>query len=132
MRQLTNNAAKFGPKVLLNQILPILLEPNLTPQERHLLIKMIGRIIYQLDELIRPYTSKVLTVISPFLIDEDPTVRLETREIISGLTKAAGLANIISTLRPDLDHVDEYVRNLTARIFAIVANTLGLKSFYHS
>lgn len=28
MRQLTNNAAKFGPKVLLNQILPILLEPN--------------------------------------------------------------------------------------------------------
>lgn len=129
MRQLTNNAAKFGPKVLLNQILPILLEPNLTPQERHLLIKMIGRIIYQLDELIRPYTSKVLTVISPFLIDEDPTVRLETREIISGLTKAAGLANIISTLRPDLDHVDEYVRNLTARIFAIVANTLGLKSF---
>ncbi|RCK62887.1 U2 snRNP component prp10 [Candida viswanathii] len=129
MKKLTSSAIKFGPKILLNQILPVLMEPNLDPQERHLLVRVVGRVIYQLNDSIRPYTHQVLSVISPFLIDEDPTIRLETREIISSLTKAAGLANIISTLRPDLDHVDEYVRNLTARIFAIVANTLGLKSF---
>ena len=132
MRQLTNNAAKFGPKSFIKSNSSYIVGAKLNSTGETFAYKMIGRIIYQLDELIRPYTSKVLTVISPFLIDEDPTVRLETREIISGLTKAAGLANIISTLRPDLDHVDEYVRNLTARIFAIVANTLGLKSFYHS
>ncbi|CAI5759349.1 unnamed protein product [Candida verbasci] len=129
MRQLTDNAAKFGPKLLLNQILPILLEPTLNESERHILVKIIGRILFQLDDQIRPYTSKILSVISPFLIDEDATTRLETREIIQRLTKAVGLANIISTLRPDLDHADEYVRNLTSRIFATVANTIGLKSF---
>ncbi|KAL6451841.1 prp10 U2 snRNP component prp10 [Candida maltosa Xu316] len=129
MKQLTSNATKFGPKILLNQILPILLEPNLNPPELHLLLKMIGRVVFQVGESIRPYTKQVLDVIIPFLIDEDSTIRLETREIVSGLTKTAGLANIISTLRPDLDHVDEYVRNLTARVFAIVANTLGLKTF---
>lgn len=129
MKKLSSSVNNLGPKLLLNQILPVLMEPNLDPQERHLLVRLVGRIIYQLNDLIRPYTHQVLSVISPFLIDEDPTIRLETKEIISSLTKAAGLANIISTLRPDLDHVDEYVRNLTARIFAIVANTLGLKSF---
>lgn len=129
MKKLSNSATKFGPKILLNQLLPVLMEPNLDPHERHLLVRVVGKIIYQLNDLIRPYTHQVLSVISPFLIDEDPTIRLETKEIISSLSKAAGLANIISTLRPDLDHVDEYVRNLTARIFAIVANTLGLKLF---
>ncbi|EGW35457.1 uncharacterized protein SPAPADRAFT_53713 [Spathaspora passalidarum NRRL Y-27907] len=129
MRSLTDNANKFGPKVLLNQILPILLEPNLEPQERHILVKLLSRLLFQFDELIRPHTHQILQVISPLLIDEDSTIRLEAREIISSLTKAAGLANILSTLRPDLDNVDEYIRNLTARVFAIVANTLGLKTF---
>ncbi|KAK6454970.1 armadillo-type protein [Scheffersomyces xylosifermentans] len=130
LRKLTDNARKFGAKVLFSQILPLLLEPNLDSQERHLLVKLVGRILFQLDDLVRPYTHKILVVISPLLIDEDFTLRLEARDIISGLTKAAGLANIISNLRPDLDHVDEYVRNITSRVFAIVANTLGLVNFF--
>ncbi|ODV80632.1 ARM repeat-containing protein [Suhomyces tanzawaensis NRRL Y-17324] len=129
LRQLTDSARKFGPKILFNQILPLLLEPSLDDQERHVLVKLTGRLLYHLDDQIRPYTHKVLVVISPMLIDEDFTLRLEAREIISNLTKAAGLANMISSLRPDLDHVDEYVRNITSRVFAIVANTLGLVSF---
>ena len=36
-------------------------------------------------------------------------------EIISNLAKAAGLATMISTMRPDIDNMDEYVRNTTAR-----------------
>ncbi|KAG7666036.1 uncharacterized protein J8A68_000466 [[Candida] subhashii] len=90
MRQLSDSANKFGPKILLNQILPILLEPNLDSTELHTLVKLINRILYQFDELIRPYTQQLLQVISPFLIDEDPIIRLETREIVSNLTKAAG------------------------------------------
>ncbi|CUM62823.1 uncharacterized protein PRCAT00000381001 [Priceomyces carsonii] len=129
MRQLTDNAKKFGPKVLLNKILPILIEPNLDDQERHLLVKLIGRLLFQLDDLIRPYTHKILFVISPLLIDEDFSIRLEARDIVSSLSKAAGLADMISSLRPDIDHVDEYVRNITSRVFAIVANTLGLVNF---
>lgn len=109
-------------------------------------------------------------VIEPLLIDEDYYARVEGREIISNLSKAAGLATMIATMRPglcsicllslhlhllwmmlhvatnipphvpvtvwnvampclwdaDIDHPDEYVRNTTARAFAVVASALGI------
>lgn len=74
----------------------------------------------------RPYVHKILVVIEPLLIDEDYYARVEGREIISNLAKAAGLATMISTMRPDIDNVDEYVRNTTARAFAVVASALGI------
>ncbi|KAK6463098.1 armadillo-type protein [Scheffersomyces coipomensis] len=129
LRQLTDNARKFGAEVLLGQLLPLLIERSLEPQERHVLVKLVGRVLYNLDDLVRPYTHKILVVISPLLIDEDFNLRLESREIISNLTKAAGMANMISNLRPDLDNADEYIRNISSRVCAIVANTLGLQSF---
>jgi splicing factor 3B subunit 1 len=33
---------------------------------------------------------------------------------------------MISTMRPDIDNLDEYVRNTTARAFAVVASALGI------
>lgn len=33
---------------------------------------------------------------------------------------------MISTMRPDIDNMDEYVRNTTARAFAVVASALGI------
>ncbi|EDV26242.1 splicing factor 3B subunit 1 [Trichoplax adhaerens] len=42
--------------------------------------------------------------------------------------QAAGLATMISTMRPDIDNIDEYVRNTTARAFAVVASALGIPS----
>lgn len=44
------------------------------------------------------------------------------------LLQAAGLATMISTMRPDIDNMDEYVRNTTARAFAVVASALGIPS----
>ena len=87
---------------------------------------MIDRILYKLDDMVRPYVHKILVVIEPLLIDQDYYARVEGREIISNLSKAAGLATMISTMRPDIDHVDEYVRNTTARAFAVVASALGI------
>ncbi|KAI0657859.1 armadillo-type protein [Cubamyces menziesii] len=75
------------------------MERTLEDQERHLLVKAIHRVLYKLDDLIRPYVHKILVVIEPLLIDEDYYVRL---------------AHMISTMRPDIDHADEYVRNTTA------------------
>jgi splicing factor 3B subunit 1 len=100
--------------------------PTLEDQERHLLVKVIDRILYKLDDLVRPYVHKILVVIEPLLIDEDYYARVEGREIISNLSKAAGLATMISTMRPDIDNTDEYVRNTTARAFAVVASALGI------
>lgn len=126
LRQLTDNARNFGAGPLFDQILPLLMEKTLEDQERHLLVKVIDRILYKLDDLVRPYVHKILVVIEPLLIDQDYYARVEGREIISNLSKAAGLATMISTMRPDIDHVDEYVRNTTARAFAVVASALGI------
>ncbi|KAF1997620.1 ARM repeat-containing protein [Amniculicola lignicola CBS 123094] len=126
LRQVTDNARQFGPAALFNQILPLLMERTLEDQERHLLVKVVDRILYKLGDLVRPFTHKILVVIEPLLIDQDYYARVEGREIISNLSKAAGLAHMISTMRPDLDHADEYVRNTTARAFAVVAQALGI------
>ena len=126
LRQITDNARQFGAGQLFDQILPLLMEKTLEDQERHLLVKVIDRILYKLDDLVRPYVHKILVVIEPLLIDQDYYARVEGREIISNLSKAAGLATMISTMRPDIDHVDEYVRNTTARAFAVVASALGI------
>ncbi|ORY01982.1 armadillo-type protein [Clohesyomyces aquaticus] len=126
LRQLTDGARQFGAGPLFNQILPLLMERTLEDQERHLLVKVIDRVLYKLDDMVRPYVHKLLVVIEPLLIDQDYYARVEGREIISNLSKAAGLATMISTMRPDLDHQDEYVRNTTARAFAVVASALGI------
>ncbi|TDH72067.1 hypothetical protein CCR75_008666 [Bremia lactucae] len=126
LRQLTDKAREFGAGALFNQILPLLMAPTLEDQERHLLVKVIDRVLYKLDDLVRPYVHKILVVIEPLLIDEDYYARVEGREIISNLAKAAGLATMISTMRPDIDIDDEYVRNTTARAFAVVASALGI------
>lgn len=126
MRQIAEKAKEFGAECLFNQILPLLMSPTLEDQERHLLVKVIDRVLYRLSDLVRPYVHKILVVIEPLLIDEDYYARVEGREIISNLSKAAGLATMIATMRPDIDNPDEYVRNTTARAFAVVASALGI------
>ncbi|OIV96195.1 hypothetical protein TanjilG_14872 [Lupinus angustifolius] len=126
LRQLTDKSREFGAGPLFNRILPLLMQPTLEDQERHLLVKVIDRVLYKLDELVRPYVHKILVVIEPLLIDEDYYARVEGREIISNLSKAAGLATMIAAMRPDIDNIDEYVRNTTARAFSVVASALGI------
>ncbi|KAL1810490.1 hypothetical protein DCAR_0730192 [Daucus carota subsp. sativus] len=126
LRQLTDGAREFGAGQFFSQILPLLMQATLEDQERHLLVKVIDRVLYKLDDLVRPYVHQILVVIEPLLIDEDYYARVEGREIISNLSKAAGLATMIAAMRPDLDNVDEYVRNTTARAFSVVASALGI------
>ena len=33
---------------------------------------------------------------------------------------------MIATMRPDIDHTDEYVRNTTAKAFSVIASALGI------
>nr|GAT46774.1 predicted protein [Mycena chlorophos] len=108
LRQITDKAREFGAGPLFDKILPLLMERTLEDQERHLLVKVIDRVLYKLDDLVRPYVHKILVVIEPLLIDEDYYARVEGREIISNLSKAAGLAHMISTMRPDIDHADDF------------------------
>ena len=60
---------------------PPQMQPTLEDQERHLLVKVIDRILYKLDELVRPYVHKILVVIEPLLIDEDYYARVEVGDL---------------------------------------------------
>ena len=127
LRQLMVKTKTFGPKVIFDIVLPLLMSKSLEEEERHLLVKIIGRVMFSLDTLVRPYTRKILIVIMPLLIDENRYAREEARTIVSNLAKAVGLAYMISTLRVDIDHPDDYVRNLVSVTFAVVASSLGLQ-----
>ncbi|KAH8738793.1 splicing factor 3B subunit1-like HEAT repeat containing protein [Cryptosporidium ryanae] len=115
-------------ELVLNGILPLMMQSTLEEQERHVLVKTMDRLLQRLGEKARPFVHKILVVIEPMLIDQDYYARMEGREIISNLSKAVGLATMIATMRPDIDHPDEYVRNTTARAFAVLASSLGIPS----
>eukprot|EP01060_Flectonema_neradi_P038899 TRINITY_DN8319_c0_g4_i3.p1 TRINITY_DN8319_c0_g4~~TRINITY_DN8319_c0_g4_i3.p1 ORF type:complete len:1297 (+),score=261.91 TRINITY_DN8319_c0_g4_i3:83-3892(+) len=125
-KTLTQRARWFGAGLLFEQILPLLMSPTLEDQERHVLVKLIGRLLFKLEDLVKPYVHKILVVIEPMLIDEDSYARIEGREIISNLSKAAGMGTMIQTMNPDIDSVDEHVRNTTSRAFAVVTSALGI------
>jgi splicing factor 3B subunit 1 len=90
LRQITDKARELGAGPLFDQILPLLMSPALEDQERHLLVKVIDRILYKLDDLVRPYVHKILVVIEPLLIDEDYYARVEGREVRAHARSLAG------------------------------------------
>ena len=126
MKQLTEQATRLGAERLCDKILPILMIEDLEDQQRHVIVKLLGRILYKLGQLIRPYTFKILVVTSPMLIDNDYVTRAEGREIISNLAKAAGLYTMIKAMSSDCKNQDEYVRNVTARALAVVTSALSI------
>lgn len=128
MRSLQDKCNDFGPKMIFDRLLPILLDNDLEDQERHLMIKVVGRVLYVLGGTVGPYTHKILMVVSPLLIDEDSMARETGREVIGTLAHSAGLANILTAMRPDVDNEDEYVRNVTSRAMAVVAKALSVAS----
>ncbi|KAE9400027.1 ARM repeat-containing protein [Gymnopus androsaceus JB14] len=63
-----------------------------------------------------------------------PLLMEQGREIISNLSKAAGLAHMISTMRPDIDHADEYswqARHTGIRIVQQIAIMMGCAVLPH-
>ena len=126
MKFLVEKCKEFGAEILFDSILPILLTSSISDLERHYFVKLIDRLLFKLDFLVRPHVHKILIVIEPLLIDEDFLVRAEGREILSNLAKASGMPCMISAMRPDIEHNDEYIRNLTCRALAVVAHSLGI------
>ena len=108
----------------------LLIERTLEDQERHLLVKVINRVLYKLNDLVRPYIHKILVVIEPLnLCSSTRTTTLVSMGVKSpplNLSKTTGLTHMISTMHPDIDHTDEYVRNTTARTFSVVTSALDL------
>ncbi|KAJ6247175.1 splicing factor 3b [Anaeramoeba flamelloides] len=128
LRTLTNRARSFGAGPLFDLILPLLSSPSLDEQERHLLVKLVDRVLYKLNDLVKPYTKKILDVIEPLIVDKDYYARIEGREILSNLAKAVGLSTMINSMLPSFKDENESVRDTTAKAFAVIANALGIPS----
>lgn len=129
MRILTDRCRELGAELIFGQLFPLIASPTLDEWERHLMVKVLNRMMFRLEELCRPFTTSILQIVTPMLIDEDNYVRSEGRELVANLAKAVGLPSIITALRPDIDNKDDIIRNTTARAFAVVAGALGVPQF---
>lgn len=126
MRLLVETCVDVGAGTVLGALLPLLGEKALDENERHLIVKATTKVVIRIEGGVRPYTHQVMRALAPMLIDEDLAFRVAARELLLVVVRAAGLASTVLSLRPDLDHADEYVRNLLARVLAVAATTLGL------
>lgn len=126
LRELTDRAKDLGAGIVLDSLLPLLMSPSLGEGERHALVKAVDRVLFRVGQEVRPHVHKILVVVEPLLIDEDWYARAEGREIVANLARAAGLPTMLATLRPDIEHADEYVRNTTARTIAVLVGNMGV------
>lgn len=60
------------------------------------------------------------------LAEDILSYKVSVLQVISNLCKAAGLPTMFASIRPDIDHVDEYVRNCTARTLSVMAQAMGI------
>lgn len=138
MRTLLDHSQEYATFIF-NVTLQLLAEPALEEHERHVMVRLLDRVLRKLDGEVKPFTAQILKVVTPLLVDEKKYTKLEARDIISNLAKSAGLLTMISTLRKDIENPDDQTRHLISRTFAVVANSLGitallpfLKSICHS
>lgn len=128
LKSFTDNIKSFGPELILKIVIPLLGDSAIDEQGRHLLIKLTNRVIFTIEDGVKPFTPQLMNVVMPLLIDENRIARLEGRDLISMISKAVGLVEMINVLRPDLSNEDEQVRSLVSKTFAVIANSLGLQT----
>eukprot|EP00760_Papus_ankaliazontas_P010912 PhM_4_TR14572/c0_g2_i1/m.102746/K12828/SF3B1, SAP155; splicing factor 3B subunit 1 len=125
MRHITEKAKWFREGIVLPCILNVLMSV-LEEQERHLMVKVLNRVIYVLGKAVTPQIHRVLTIIEPMLMSDDMYEKTEAREVISNLAKATGLGAMVAAMRNDVEREDESVRTWTASAFAVVGQALGI------
>jgi len=76
LQQFIDKTSELRAGMLLNKVLPLLIQPTSKDQERHLLVKVIGRVLYKLDEQVRSFDHKILVVVERLSIDEDYYARV--------------------------------------------------------
>lgn len=128
LKTFTDNIKNFGPDLIFKIVIPLLGDSAIDEQGRHLLIKLLNRVIFTLEDAVKPFTKQLMSVFMPLLIDENKITRSEGCDLISKLAKAVGLLEMINVLRPDMVNENEQVRSLVSKAFAVIANSLGIQS----
>ena len=125
LKLLIDKAKEFGPSIIFNQLLLLFSSP-IDPRERHELVKTMDKLFLKLNYLVRPFVNRILNQISPMLLDEYYYTRVEGKEIISNLAKAAGLPTMLSSIKENIENEDEHIRTLTSKSLAVVTSALGV------
>lgn len=102
----------------------LLIHPSLEDEELHLLLEVFNRVLVKLDDLVRPVVRGIVEWVNHFLVIEDFDV--QCREIISSLSKVAGLETMVCVLRRNVNNEDEDERDLAAITGSVVASALGV------
>lgn len=126
VRALVVEAPVLGAKAVIQQLLLLVVEPLILEQERHVLLKVLIRVLVRLGPDVEPYISRLIVVATPLLAENDRFARADGAELLGAAVRAAGLSAVLTALRPDVDHNDEHVRGACARALAVVASTVGI------
>lgn len=126
LKSLLTKVHTLGPQLIMDNLLPILFDKSLEDTERHLMVKVVHKVLFALEGEVTPYTASILSVISPLLMDQDRITQTIAREVISNLTLCVGLTTMVKTLRSDIEDDDQYVRNKCAKIFSVISKSIGI------
>ncbi|KAI8870753.1 ARM repeat-containing protein [Ramicandelaber brevisporus] len=127
-RVIVDKAASFGCTLLFDTLLSLLEKPWLEDGERHILTRVLDRLLFKFGSQVAPFTRRILIIIQPSLIEMDNRMGIaEGREVIANLSKAVGLKVMINSMLDDLKNTDESIRTICAQAFAVIGTALGVR-----
>lgn len=71
--------------------------------ERHLMIKLMEKLIKKTPETVSNYAEKIFSLVSEMINSDQFLFWVEAKELITTLSKAIGLSKVIMILRMNLD-----------------------------
>lgn len=135
-----------GPAPIFKELLPILQSNHLREEERYILVKTLDLLLTkfassssssslsnsnskyeeEVKVVVQDWAKAIIAIGEPMLIDSDSWARFQGRQLIANLAKYLTLPPLTHILRPSLDDKDDWVRNVTARVLAVVSCSLGI------
>lgn len=106
-------------------IITWLMRPKLEDQETRFLMEATHRLLHKLDgKQTQHFVPKVIVGVQPFLDDKSHYMR--GRKIIYDLSRIAGLDAMTAVIGAQMNDDSEYIRDMAAKAFGIVASALGI------
>ena len=131
LRALCAKADDYGAGRVLPPLLDLLGDKSdqqrIDELDRHVLMKTVGRLVDALSgpDLV-PLVPDILAPVEPALMDADKYARIEARQLIGRLAKAAGVGPLVDAFMEDVKDTDDAVRTMTGRAVAAVAQAAGM------
>lgn len=127
VKTLIDKSEYYTEEILINQVLEVLNLP-IDLKERHDIFRLLEKLFLKLNIKIKPFTKKIIHQIGPLLMDQFYYTRIEAKDLITYLTKAVGIPNILLSIKSNIFENDEHSRTLLSKILAVVSSSFGINS----